>query len=190
MLIFHRRFDAARFNAKLKIAVAAAIVAMCSSSAFSADPNPVPSVPARDPAMVAAFARAAASLDDFLTKWRNPPPGTDSFSVKVGLIDSSGVPGHAIIRPGDTASTRVEFFWMGNLKEEADGFSAQVANDVEYLRNVHPGDTVHFKRSDIADWMYLRDGKIVGNATACPALAHASAAERREMKERYGLACD
>ena len=38
--------------------------------------------------------------------------------------------------------------------------------------------------------MYLQDGKIVGNATACPALAHASAEERRQMKEQYGLDCD
>jgi len=190
MSISHQRFDAVRFNAMLKIAVATAFVAVFSSSAFSGGPSPVTSVPEQDPAMSAAFARAAASLDDFLSKWRNPPPDAEEFMVKVGLTDSSKAPGYTVIRPGDTADTQVEFFWMGNLKEEGEGFSAQVANIVEYLRNVHPHDTVHFKRSDIADWMYFRDGKIVGNATACPALAHASAAERREMKERYGLVCE
>jgi len=38
--------------------------------------------------------------------------------------------------------------------------------------------------------MYLENGRVIGNATACPALAHASAEERRQMKEQYGLACD
>jgi hypothetical protein len=37
--------------------------------------------------------------------------------------------------------------------------------------------------------IFFQDAKIVGNALACPALAHASAEERRQMKEQYGLAC-
>ncbi len=39
--------------------------------------------------------------------------------------------------------------------------------------NVTMGQTIHFTRADIGDWMYFQNGKIIGNATACPALAHA-----------------
>jgi uncharacterized protein YegJ (DUF2314 family) len=48
---------------------------------------------------------------------------------------------------------------------------------------------IHFTRKDIGDWMYLKDGKIIGDATACPALAHSSAEDRKQMEEQFGLVC-
>jgi hypothetical protein len=53
----------------------------------SADPN-LAYVPKSDPAMSAAFTRAAASLDGFLKAWRDPPPGAKAFAIKIGLADS------------------------------------------------------------------------------------------------------
>ncbi len=79
---------------------------------------------------------------------------------------------------------------MHNLRVDGAGFAAEIGNDSETLRNVSFGDTIHFTRLDIGDWMYFQNGKIIGNATACPALAHASVDERRQMKEQYGIACD
>ncbi len=52
------------------------------------------------------------------------------------------------------------------------------------------GEIIHFTKEDIGDWTYRQDGKIVGNATACPALMQASAEERQEVKEQYGISCD
>jgi uncharacterized protein YegJ (DUF2314 family) len=46
------------------------------------------------------------------------------------------------------------------------------------------------KTPDSRDWMYFLNRRMVGNATACPALAHASPEERRIMREQYGLVCD
>ena len=168
----------------------ALLLSLCQAPAFANDPNPVPNVPKGDPAMTAAFARAAAGLDEFFAKWRNPPAGAERFSVKIGLTDTPGAPGYAIVRPGDGAPGFVEWFWTNNLRADGTGFSAQISNEAEDLRNVAFGQTIHFARQDIGDWMYFQNGKIVGNATACPALAHASAEERRQMKEQYGLACD
>jgi uncharacterized protein YegJ (DUF2314 family) len=172
------------------LAAGALLLACCQGPAFANDPNPVPKVPTGDPAMTAAFDRAAAGLDEFFAKWRNPPAGAERFSVKIGLTDTPGAPGYAIVRPGNGASGFVEWFWTNHLRAEATGFSAQLSNDPEDLRNVSFGQVIHFARQDIGDWMYFQNGKIVGNATACPALAHASAEERRQMKEQYGLACD
>jgi uncharacterized protein YegJ (DUF2314 family) len=170
---------------------AAILLAMLQSGgALAEDPNPVPKVPKGDPAMNAAFARAAAGLDGFFAKLRNPPKGAERFSVKIGLTDASGARGYAIVRPGADAAGRVEWFWTNHLRTEASGFSGQIANDAEEIHNVAMGLTIHFTRADIGDWMYFQDGKIVGNATACPALAHASAEERRQMKEQYGLDCE
>jgi uncharacterized protein YegJ (DUF2314 family) len=172
------------------LTAAALLLVLCHGPVFANDPNPVPKVPKGDPAMTAAFARAAAGLDEFFAKWRNPPVGAERFSVKIGLTDAPGAPGYAIVRPGGGAPGFVEWFWTNHLRAEATGFSAQLSNEAESLHNVSFGQTIHFARQDIGDWMYFQNGKIVGNATACPALAHASAEERRQMKEEYGLACD
>ena len=175
----------------LKILMSAALLlALCQGPALAGDPNPVPKVPTGDPAMSAAFAHAAAGLDDFFSKWRNPPPGAERFTVKIGLVDTPAAPGYAIIRPGAAAAGLVEWFWTSDLRAEGAGFSAKISNDPDDLRNVSFGQTIHFTRADIGDWMYFQNGKIVGNATACPALAHASAEERRQMKEQYGLDCE
>ena len=138
------------------------------------------------------LAIVSSNLDEFFAKWRHPPPGSERFSVKIGLMATPDAPGYAIVRPdADTDTThRVEWFWANHLLVEGADFSAQIANDPEWLHNISLGQVIHFKREDIGDWMYFQNGKIVGNATACPALAHASAEERRQMKEQYGLACD
>jgi uncharacterized protein YegJ (DUF2314 family) len=172
---------------------AAILLALSPSGlAFAQDPNPVPKVPKADPAMTAAFARAAAGLDGFFAKLSNPPAGAQRFSVKIGLSDTRADPGYAIVRP-DKAATMpgpVEWFWVNTLRHDGAGFSGKIGNDADALHNVSFGQTIHFAKEDIGDWMYFQNGKIVGNATACPALAHASADERREMKEKYGLECD
>jgi uncharacterized protein YegJ (DUF2314 family) len=184
-------FVAARtaFKVRLSAAVLLLIVSR-SGTALAGDPNPVTMVPKGDPAMTAAFAHAAAGLDGFLAKWRTPPPGADRFAVKIGLVDAPGAPGYAFVLPGEGAASQVEWFWVIDLHSEGATFSGRIGNDPEWLRNVSGGQTIHFTRQDIGDWMYFQNGKIIGNATVCPALAHASAEERRQMREQYGLACD
>ena len=180
-----------RASLKFQIVTALMFALAHSAAALADDPNPVPKVPKGDPAMRAAFARAASTLDNFFGKWRHPPPGAERFLVKIGLADSGAPPGYVVIRPGAAGpGGPVEWFWAGDLRREGAGYSAQLGNDPDDLRNVSFGQVVRFVREDIGDWMYYQNGKIVGNATACPALAHASAAERRQMKEQYGLACD
>jgi uncharacterized protein YegJ (DUF2314 family) len=184
-------FIAARTTFKVCLsALALLLVVSHSGMALAGDPNPVQIVPKGDPAMTAAFAHAAAGLDGFLAKWRTPPPGADRFAVKIGLVDAPGAPGYAFVLPGEGAASQVEWFWVIDLHTEGATFSGRIGNDPEWLRNVSGGQTIHFTRQDIGDWMYFQNGKIIGNATVCPALAHASAEERRQMKEQYGLACD
>jgi uncharacterized protein YegJ (DUF2314 family) len=173
-----------------KILAALLVASLHSGIALADDPNPVPKVPKGDPAMSAAFAHAAAGLDGFFVKWRQPPAGAQGFSVKIGLTDAPGAPGYALVRPGASAVGQVEWFWTHGLRAEGAGFSAELGNEAEDLHNVSMGQIIHFTTQDIGDWMYFQDGKIIGNATACPALAHASAQERRQMKEQYGLDCD
>ena len=168
---------------------AMAIIAPMAAPAFADDPNPVTKVPKGDPAMVAAFGKAAATFDHFLAVWRSPPPGGKGFSVKIGLVDAQAAPGYTLVAPGSGPRIGVEWFWTNELREEEGGYSARLSNDPEVVHNVRRGLRVRFTRADVGDWMYWRDGKIVGNATACPALAHASESERNEMREKYGIDC-
>ena len=179
-------------NARQKLLPAAAILclALSTAPAFAKDLSPVMKVPAGDLAMDAAFAKAAASLDDFFAVWRNPPAGAKGFSVKIGLIDTPNPPGYAIVQPREEGSGKIEWFWTRDLRTDGAGFAAEIDNDPEWLEHVQRGWTIHFARQDIGDWMYLQNGKIIGNATACPALAHASADERRQMKELVGIDCE
>jgi uncharacterized protein YegJ (DUF2314 family) len=160
------------------------------TAAFAQDPGPVSRVPKSDPAMAAAFVHAAAGLDGFFAKYRNPPPGSEGYSVKIGLFDTSNPPGYVLVRPGDETPKFVEWFWTDGLTIERDGFSAPLGNDPDTLRNVKRGQVIHFTREYIGDRMYLQNGKIVGNATVCPALVHGPEADRQLMKERFGLVCD
>ena len=145
-------------------------------------------VPAGDPAMAAAYRKAAATLDQFLAAWRQPPTGAKRFAVKVGLKAVSTPPGFEIVRPGSPGV--VEYFWIGDLSQTAQGFAGAVHNEPENVHAVRSGSRISFGRADIADWTYFENGKIAGNATACPALAHASPDEQRQMREQYGLVCD
>ena len=157
-------------------------------AALAQTKNPAPLVPTGDPAMAAAFERARLGLDGFLAKLRQPPAGSEGFSIKVGLVDA---PGGAVgvVHPGASDRGFVEYFWIGDLSETASGFEGRIANKPENIRNAVAGARLAFSRADVADWMYFQDGKIVGNATACPALAHASAQEREYMRQQYGLVC-
>lgn len=159
------------------------------SSAWGRDPNPVPTLPKDDAAMQAAFAKARAGFDGFLALLAHPPRGAANFAVKIGLVDAPGG-GCSIVRPGQDYVGRAEFFWVSNLSRSNDGFSGQISNDPESVHCARLGDPLRFVREDVADWTYVQDGKIKGNATACPALAHASEQERRRMALDYGLLCD
>ena len=143
-------------------------------------------VPTGDPMMVAAFAKARASLDDFLTKLSHPPLGTSGYSVKVGIKDGPTPGGFSISHPEEGNN---EFFWIVNVRSSSAGFLGEIGNAPDRIKNVRNGQTISFRRGDIADWMYFESGKMKGNYTACPALMHGPREELEMMRKRYGLEC-
>lgn len=167
----------------------AAFLTLLPFAALAGNPTPSVHVPKDDAAMRLAFTRARDGLDDFLAKMANPPKGANHFAVKIGLMDSPSSKGVIIVRPGQKSADRAEFFWISDLQSVADGFNGSINNDPETIHGVRAGQFIHFVKDDVADWMYAQDGKIKGNATACPALAHATPTERKKMAEEYGIVC-
>ena len=183
-----------RMFVKILIVVAFAfLVVLLRPHPPAANNNISASVPVSDTdaEMLAAFAKAAASLDDFLALWQHPSSGTSDFSVKIGLKDIANAPGYALVHPGAREpGHEVEWFWTQSLRVDGSGFVAKIDNDPDTIKNVRAGQTIHFARQDIGDWMYMKNGKIVGNATMCPTMAHDSTANRLQMKIQLGVVCD
>lgn len=113
-----------------------------------------------------ACQRAAVTFDDFLAAWRNPSTGASGFAVKLSLVDVADGRGFAVVRPDAETTAAVEWFWCGDLAGDGERFTARVGAEPAALRNVRYGQIIAFARADVGDWMYWRNGKIVGNAAA------------------------
>ena len=156
------------------------ILVACSSSACGqsmvekAEKDELYHAEDEDADMQRAFEKARLGLEGFLGAWRSPPTDTSDFAVKVGL------------KEGDDT----EYFWISPFREEGDGFKGLLNNKPRMVRNVAIGDEVSFTRSEIVDWLYFIDGKMVGNFTACAMLMREKESDRMDFEKRYGLRCE
>lgn len=156
------------------LSVTACSSAMENDLAEKAGKDEVVMVAKDDAEMAKAFVKAKAELDQFLQAWNAPPPGTENYSVKVG------------VKEGKTT----EYFWISSLREESGSFFGIVSNTPQLVSNVSEGEEIRFQKSEIVDWTYTKDGKMVGNFTACAMLMKESAASRKEFRDAYGLECE
>lgn len=126
-----------------------------------------------DPYMRAAFQQAHKRLDDFLAEWRQPSEKNVDFAVKVGVTEGSNT----------------EYFWIAPFREDAGAFYGVVNNEPSLVSTVKIGQEISFKKEQIVDWLYISNGKMVGNYTACAMLMRESEPDRRAFEERFGLSC-
>ena|SRR3974390_183557 len=127
-----------------------------------------------DPNMAAAMRKAQSTLADFLKVAAAPRPGAQGFSLKVA------------VREGD----RAEYFWITPFTNNGSQFSGQINNTPRVVHSVKLGQTITFAKSDIVDWMYIENGRMKGNYTACALLKSAPKNEAEEFKNHFGLNCD
>ena len=129
-----------------------------------------------DPAMRAAFAKAAATLDEFLAKAAAPQAGTSNYALKVAISDGR-----------DT-----EYFWVSDFSNEGDRFSGTLKNEPRVVKKYKSGERIQFSKAQITDWMYIDGAKrrMMGNFTACALLTEEPPAQAQAFKKRYGLQCE
>ena len=60
---------------------------------------------------------------------------------------------------------KIEHFWVVNLVRKDGVISGTINNDPDIVQNVKLGDKIPVIESDISDWLYLRNGKMIGNYT-------------------------
>jgi uncharacterized protein YegJ (DUF2314 family) len=151
-------------------------VAVAQSALERSRRDEIVSMSDNDPAMRAAFEKARAGLDGFLTLLDKPPPGTRLYAVKI------------VVRDGE----RGEYFWITDLERNGDRFTGQLNNTPRSVKTVREGQVLTFGREEIRDWMYVddRQRRMVGNFTACALLTRESRKSADEMKRATGLVCD
>lgn len=129
-----------------------------------------------EPAMLAAFIKAQATLSEFLELAESPPEQSKSFAVKVQISE------------GDVT----EYLWVYPFEEKAGAFTGRLNEKPQQLAGLDEGEEISFKRNDIVDWTFdNRATKTMeGNFTGCVALAREAPEHVEQFQELYGLNCD
>ena len=134
------------------------------------DRSPVIDVNTGNPEMNAAIAKARATLPTFWASYDAPKSSETGHSLKVRFPKPTS--GH-------------EHIWMAEVKKTADGrYSARFANVPRDLPGKRAGDVAEFKEADISDWMFTRNGKIVGGETIRPMLKMMPKADADALRAR------
>jgi uncharacterized protein YegJ (DUF2314 family) len=115
-------------------------------------------------AMSAAIARARSEVDTFIAAL-NAGDGSE-FAVKIPIEDRG----------------EVEHFWLVDITYRDGRFAGQIGNDPGTVTNVKFGDTRSVGRSEISDWLFMRDGKMYGNYTLRPLLEAMPAEEAERFR--------
>ena len=71
------------------------------------------------------------------------------FEVKKAFVD-----GH-----------NAEHLWVGDLKWDGTNFRGKINNKPHDLRNVKLGQSVVVAPQEISDWMFIKNGKLIGGYT-------------------------
>ena len=132
--------------------------------------SPVVDVTATNPEMNAAIAKARATLPTFWASYEAPKASETGHSLKVRFAKPAS--GH-------------EHIWMAEVRKIANGrYSAKFANVPRDLPSKKAGDVAEFGDTDISDWMFMRNGKIVGGETVRPMLKMMPKAEADALRAR------
>lgn len=123
-------------------------------------------VESADPEMVAAIAKARESLLQFWQVFEKREGGESGFSLKVKIADKRGV----------------EHFWTTDIERRNGKTMGTINNDPNTVASVKLGDRIEISEPNISDWLYTRNGKMVGNETLRPLLKKMSVAEAEKFK--------
>jgi len=97
--------------------------------------------------MDAALAEAKSKLGDFVLAVKLGADGTDNFNIKKAYPTPSG---------------GREFIWISVLSYKGGVFKGKIANEPVNTREVTLDQLVEVPRAEVADWMYMKNGALVG----------------------------
>jgi uncharacterized protein YegJ (DUF2314 family) len=127
-----------------------------------------------DPDMAAAFRKARETLPQFLALVRARDTTVTKLAVKIAI----------------PAGDDDEYFWLTQIGEHGNKYSGRINNTPRAAKQVSFGQVVQFSEAEIVDWLYMEDGKMRGNFTACAMLKREPADQAEAMKKQFGLSCE
>ena len=127
-------------------------------------------IEADDVEMNAAIAKARETLPRFWEAFDHPGQNDADFCLKVKITDGK----------------EVEYFWMEKVEKKDGKIFGNIGNDPDLVHNVKLGDYIEIPEADISDWLYMHDGKMVGNYTIRVLFKHMSAEEAAKYKAILG----
>lgn len=153
----------------LLAAILAVLPAGCSkkSSASSRKDKVVP-VSDDDPEMPAAIAQARELLPKFWKTFDKPERGESDFALKVKITDQNGT----------------EHFWVTDIERRDGQIHGTINNEPRVVKSVKLGEQILVPEADISDWLYMREGKMVGNYTLKALFKTMPPAEVRKYKRQ------
>ena len=102
-----------------------------------------------DKQMDRAVEHAQRSLGFFMAVLRAKKDGDSQFEIKKPFVD------------GD----RVEHLWISAVTFDGKNFHGRINNKPLEVKNVRFGERVTVAPKDVSDWMFLKDGKLMGGYT-------------------------
>ena len=121
-----------------------------------------------DPEMNAAIAKARGSLPEFWARFADPAANEIDFALKLGIQGEDGA----------------EHFWCDEIEGNAEKATCVIANEPARVHTVSYGERVAVDPAIISDWLYYRDGKIVGGETIRVMLSHLDKKEAAALREQ------
>ena len=148
------------------IGCALALVLLVTMAACS-DQDKTIDIKPDDVEMNAAIAKARESLPQYWQVFEKRERGESDFALKVRITDKSGT----------------EHFWANDIERREGSIKGTINNDPDIVARVKLGDRVTIPDADITDWLYMRDGKMVGNHTLRVLLKKMSSSEAEQYKK-------
>jgi len=127
-----------------------------------------------DPDMAAAFRKAGETLPEFLALARATRSTATKLAVKIAIPDGDGN----------------EYFWLNQFAPQGNKYTGRINNTPRSAKQVTFGQVIEFSEAEIVDWLYMEEGKMRGNFTACAMLKHEPPDQAEAMKKQYGLSCE
>jgi uncharacterized protein YegJ (DUF2314 family) len=121
-----------------------------------------------DRQMDRAVENAQKSLGFFMAALRAKKNGDTVFEIKKGFID------------GD----KVEHLWIREVTYDGKNFHGKIDNRPLEVNNVRLGQRVTVAPEHVTDWMFLKDGKLIGGYTTRVLYARLSPADKAEFDKR------
>lgn len=122
----------------------------------------------KDKAIDGAVDHAHQTLGFFCAALKAKKPDTRGYEIKTAFID------------GDN----VEHIWVNKVSWDGKEFHGRINNKPLGVSNVHLGQEVTVQPKNVSDWMFLKDGKLMGGFTTRVLYSRLSPEEKAQFEKQ------